>query len=139
MELDQHDATSGDPVAKKAATFDVEGAPLEPDGRRMRRDATMLPVDELAAQRHGTWVQGVCHIITVSWPVAASVCACADGAHVPCRPLRVLAAPALPAGACSPCAVHTCLRMLARRPSSALESCTCRSSLPCWDGWVASS
>lgn len=36
------------------------------DGRRISREATMLSLDELEAQRHGTWVQCVFHIITVS-------------------------------------------------------------------------
>lgn len=32
--------------------------------RRITRDATMLPPEELAHQRHGTWVSCVFHIIT---------------------------------------------------------------------------
>lgn len=64
MGLDPLESAYGGAVPAKGASFDVEGAVVGPDGRRMRRDATMLPLDELSAQRHGTWVQGVAHIIT---------------------------------------------------------------------------
>ncbi|KAL4431404.1 hypothetical protein ABPG75_006660 [Micractinium tetrahymenae] len=60
----QPDLPFAEPSSKKEAAFDVEGAPMAPDGRRIHREATMVPMDELKAQRHGTWVECVFHIIT---------------------------------------------------------------------------
>lgn len=51
-------------------TKDVEGGPFIGDSftrdehRRIDKQGTMLPDRELEAQRHGTWVEGVFHIIT---------------------------------------------------------------------------
>jgi hypothetical protein len=49
---------------------DVEGGPYHGDSftrddhRRIDKQGTLLPERELEAQRHGTWVEGVFHIIT---------------------------------------------------------------------------
>lgn len=53
-----------------AKLYGADGGALDGDDlkrdvrRRIDKQATMLPPEELAAQRHGTWVHGVFHIIT---------------------------------------------------------------------------
>lgn len=89
MGLDPLESAYGGAVPAKGASFDVEGAVVGPDGRRMRRDATMLPLDELSAQRHGTWVQGVAHIITVGGATPAGPAWFAAGLGGRCTPAHL--------------------------------------------------